>query len=148
MFYSWRHPDDVKSLCELYVPSDRKTYSIVGDEFLKGREEELLGKFAYTEALYSNNGLVMFQRGHQNTSVVRLFLYNPFSGEVIDDLPDLKHAAYIATFSSSSPTSEDCVFFALSTLLDDEDEGSSELSICRRGDQAWKTIQSTGPYYS
>ncbi|KAJ4822013.1 hypothetical protein Tsubulata_041260 [Turnera subulata] len=137
MFYSWQRVADdqglVEGLCKLYDPSHRKTYTL--EDGITKRGPEATHKFVGAEILESKYGFVLFQK---RTSFGSLFLYCPFTSEVID-LPKLERHATLATFSSN-PTSADCLFFALrmggSAAMD-----SISISLCRRGDHAWKTIQ-------
>ncbi|KAJ4851565.1 hypothetical protein Tsubulata_049533 [Turnera subulata] len=63
MFYGWRteladRKELVKSVCKLYVPSEKKTYTV--EDGLKGQEDR--GKFVEAEALEYKNGWVLFQQ--------------------------------------------------------------------------------------
>ncbi|KAJ4846578.1 hypothetical protein Tsubulata_038050 [Turnera subulata] len=130
---SHRWVDHVRSVCQLYVPSEKKTYTIEN----VFQVEEDRGQIIDADLLDSKHGWVMFQQTEIGKAGYPMFMYCPFTGEVIRDLPNLNELVGGATFSSSSPTSEECVFFAHRHV----GNGIGEISICRRGDEAWKTIQ-------
>ncbi|KAJ4828021.1 hypothetical protein Tsubulata_042497 [Turnera subulata] len=125
----------VEGLCKLYDPSHRKTYTLEDGITNRGSGSKERHKFVGAAILESKYGWVLFQK---RTSC-SLFLYCPFTSEVID-LPELERPATEATFSSN-PTSAGCLFFAFSREWDSAAEDTISISLCRRGDHAWKTIQ-------
>ncbi|KAJ4823372.1 hypothetical protein Tsubulata_012892 [Turnera subulata] len=134
LLYRWHIQGTVvKSVCKLYAPSEKKTYTL--EDGIKGQEER--GKFVEVGALASKKGWVLFQRKNK-VRAVPIFLFCPYTGEVID-LPDLSKPACRASFSCS-PKSAGCVLFAFGFLVIN---GRGVVSICRRGgdNQAWKTFE-------
>ncbi|KAJ4822012.1 hypothetical protein Tsubulata_041258 [Turnera subulata] len=129
MFYRWQPVDGdegfVEGLCKLYDPSHRKTYTL--ENGITNRGSKATHKFVGARIQESKYGWVLFQK---RTS---LFLYCPFTGEVVD-LPKLERPAILATFSSN-PTSGDCLFFVFSG---DRKGGSVtySISLCRRVGEA------------
>ncbi|KAJ4832875.1 hypothetical protein Tsubulata_042863 [Turnera subulata] len=127
----------VEGLCKLYDPSHRKTYTLEDGITKRGSGSKERHKFVGAGILESKYGWVLFQK---RTS---LFLYCPFTGEVVD-LPEIERPATLATFSSN-PTSADCLFFAFRRdRMGDPAATEYSISLCRRGDQAWKTIEVLG----
>ncbi|KAJ4822011.1 hypothetical protein Tsubulata_041256 [Turnera subulata] len=123
----------VEGLCKLYDPSHRKTYTLEDGITKRGSRSKERHKLVWAGILESKYGWVLFQK---HTS---LFLYCPFTSEVID-LPELEEPPFRATFSSN-PTSADCLFFAYRRGRMGDSAATNSICLCRRGDQAWKTIQ-------
>ncbi|OMO57649.1 hypothetical protein COLO4_35200 [Corchorus olitorius] len=124
--YPYPYNDVIYVECKLSDPPVSKQYAVEGA--LRGKE--FFGS-AWPRA--SSYGWLLFE--HNNFSSSVMFLYCPFTREVIN-LPELKKYIPGATFSLDA-TSPKCVIFTLGYSRGKK----IRINICCPGDKSWKTFK-------
>ncbi|KAH7572022.1 hypothetical protein ACOSP7_015007 [Xanthoceras sorbifolium] len=138
MSYRWHATDDgrVDSICKLADPFEQKCYTV--EEATKGADQR--GIFVGAEPCASSHGWVLLSKA--TSGVKHLFLYSPFTDEVIR-FPELVTGFKDKASFSLNPTSSDCVVIALSI----QEHEKLEIKTCHPGDESWKSFEFSGEYY-
>ncbi|XVF30702.1 hypothetical protein REPUB_Repub16aG0080900 [Reevesia pubescens] len=114
-------------LISFHIPSPNHQFHIKNN--IVTQEQEFCG----AGICASKYGWLLLQQSH------KAFFYSPFSRKAIK-LPNMKISFNRATFSSS-PTSPDCICFAIQSSKSSNKIG---ISICSPGDLQWCTIALDG----
>ncbi|TXG66211.1 hypothetical protein EZV62_007486 [Acer yangbiense] len=119
------------SICKLCDPSAKRIFTVKQTQIARNRD---------LVPHQSRHGWVLFSKGFFGLVIKHLFLYSPFTNQVIE-LPKLNKIYSKASFSLS-PTCPDCMVIALRIPK----TGELEIKAWQPGYETWKTFKFSGEY--
>ncbi|XP_022726836.1 F-box/kelch-repeat protein At1g57790-like [Durio zibethinus] len=139
--FAWSRNRDgrIYSRCKLLDTALNKPYTV--EDAYKGEDRAIFDEAIFQTCRY---GWMLFLKNPERvfSRCFCFFLYSPFTNEVIE-LPTLEidypiSKSFIVTALFLTSTSSDCLVFYLHRHHKDR---SMQISICRPGDQTWKTLK-------